>query len=72
MDEIKYQIETINGGKPGKYGKDFMRIKFNSNDNLPLNKISKRYNLTIIVRSLSQEDDKHYPQIFLDECLHEV
>ena len=62
----------MNGSKPGKCGKDFMRIKFNSNDNLPLNKISKRYNLTIIVRSLSQEDDKHYPQIFLDECLHEV
>ena len=49
-----------------------MRIKFNSNDNLPLNRISKRYNLTIIVRSLSQEDSKHYPQILLDECLHEV
>ena len=35
-DEIKYQIETINGSKPGRYWKDFMRIKFNSNDNLPL------------------------------------
>ena len=35
-DEIKYQIETINGSKPGRYRKDFMRIKFNSNDNLPL------------------------------------
>ena len=32
-------IETINGGKPGEYEKDFMKIKFNSDDNLPLIKI---------------------------------
>ena len=49
-----------------------MKIKLNSNDNLPLNKILKRYNLTIIVRSVSQEDNKYYPQIFLDECLYEA
>ena len=49
-----------------------MKIKLNLNDNLPLNKILKRYNLTIIVRSVSQEDNKYYPQIFLDECLYEA
>ena len=27
-DEVKNQIETINGGKPGKYKKDFMKIRF--------------------------------------------
>ena len=36
-DGIKNEIETINGGKAGEYGKDFMKIKFNSDDNLPLN-----------------------------------
>ena len=25
-DEIKYQIKTINSGKEGEYGKDFMKI----------------------------------------------
>ena len=34
-DEIKNQIETINGGKPIKYKKDFMRIGFESDDDLP-------------------------------------
>ena len=29
-DEIKYLIKTINGGKSGEYGKDLMKIKFNS------------------------------------------
>ena len=38
-DEIKNQIDTINGGKPIKYKKDFMKIRFDSNDNLPLRKI---------------------------------
>ena len=29
-------------------------------------------NLTIVVRSAFQEDDKYYPQFFLDECVHEL
>ena len=48
-----------------------MKIKFNLDDDLPLNKILKLHNLTIIVRSIF-EDGKYYPQVFLDECLHEV
>ena len=35
-DEIKNQIETINGGKPIKYKRDFMKIRFESDDDLPL------------------------------------
>ena len=49
-----------------------MKIKFNSDDNLPLNKILKLHMLTIIARSVFEEDGKYYPQIFLDECLYEV
>ena len=49
-----------------------MKMKFNSDDDLPLNKILKLHMLTIIVRSVFEEDAKYYPQIFLDECLYEV
>ena len=56
----------------GDYDKKNMKIKFNSDDNLPLNKISKLYNLTIVVRCVFQEEDKYYPQVFLDECLYEL
>ena len=35
-----------------------MKTKFNSDDNLPLNKIPKLRNLTIVVRSAFEEDDK--------------
>ena len=34
---IKDQIKMINGRKSGEYGKDYMKIKVKSNDNLPLN-----------------------------------
>ena len=49
-----------------------MKIKFNSDDNLPLNKILKIHNMTIVIRSAFQEDNKYYPQVFLDECLYEL
>ena len=47
-----------------------MIIKFNSGDDLPLNKTLKLHNLTIVVRSVFEEDGKYYPQVFLDECLY--
>ena len=71
-DEIKHLIETINEGKKGEYAKHFMQIKLNSDDNLPLNKMLKLHMLTVIVRSVFEEDGKYYPQVFLDECLYEV
>ena len=67
---IKDCIEKINDGKSGEYGKDYMKIKFNSDDNLPLNKRLKFLSITIIVRGVYEESGKYYPQIFLDECLY--
>ena len=49
-----------------------MKIKFNSDDNLSLNVQLKFLSVTIIVRSVFEEDGKYYPQAFLDECLYEV
>ena len=68
-DGIKNQIETINGGKASEYGKDFIKIKFGIDDDLPLNKPLKFPTMTIVVRSVSEEDGKFYPQIYLHECL---
>ena len=34
-DKIKYHIQTINAGISGEYDKDYMKIKFNSDDDLP-------------------------------------
>ena len=64
-DKFKNMIKKINGGKAGECEKDFMLIKFNSDDNLPLNKILNLHNMTIVIRSVFQEDEKYYPQAFL-------
>ena len=40
--------------------KDYMKIKYNSDDNLPLNKPLKFHNMTITVRSDFKEDGKLY------------
>ena len=71
-DGIKNEIETINSGKKGEYSKDFTKIKFNTHDNLPLNKLLKLHILTIIVRCIFEEDGKFYPQLYLDDCLYEL
>ena len=49
-----------------------MKIKFNTDDNISLNKIIHFPTITIIIRSVTQKDDKYYPQIFLDECMYQV
>ena len=71
-DGIKNKIKAINGGKENDYGKDYMKIKFNSDDDLPLNKLLKFCLMTIIVRCVYSEDDKLYPQLFLDDTLYEL
>ena len=62
----------MNNGKSGEYGKEYIKKKFNSEDDLPLNKQLKFINLAIIVRTVFEEDSKYYPQIVLDECLHDL
>ena len=48
-----------------------MKIKFDTDDDLPLNKPLKLGMLTIIVRSVFGEDGEFYPQVYLDGCLYE-
>ena len=52
---IKNEFETINGGKKGEYGKDFMKIKFDRDDNLSLNKQLKLPMLTKIAKSVFKD-----------------
>ena len=71
-DEIKNEIKTINGDKENDYGKDYKKIKFISEDHLPLNKSLKFHAMTIIIRSVFEEDGKLYPQLFLDDTFNEL
>ena len=72
MSGIKSCIEKINNNKSREYEKDCMKIKFNSDDKLPLNKQLKFLSVTMVIRSVFEEDGKYYPQAFLDDCLYEL
>ena len=52
--------------------KKIIKIEFESDDNLLLNEILNFHNLTITVSSVFQEDNKHYPQIYLYECVYKL
>ena len=49
-----------------------MKIKFDSDDDLPLNRLWKFPTMTIVIRSVFEDERKSYPQIYLDECLYEL
>ena len=69
---IKNKIKAINDDEENNYEKDYMKIKFNSGDDLPLNKPLKFHIITTIIRSVFEEDGKLYPQDVLDDALYEL
>ena len=49
-----------------------MKIKFNTDDDIPLTKIIFLPTITITIRSITKKDNKYYPQLFFDDCFYEV
>ena len=70
-DKIISLIKKISD-KPGDYDQKYIKIKFDLDHNLPLNKILKLHNLTVIVRSIFEKGRKYCLQIFLDKCLYKL
>ena len=68
-DKIKNLIKKIND-KSGDYDEKYMKIKFNTDDNLPLNKILKTHNMTIVIRSVFQEDGKYWLYVLVMWSTH--
>ena len=68
---VRDKIKKIKGDGCD-YEKGYMKIKFNSDDDLSLNKKLKFHNITITIRSVFEEDGKFYPQVFLDDTLYEL
>ena len=68
---IRDKTKKINSDKCN-YEKDYTKIKFNSDDSLPLNKPLDFINMIITIRYVFEEDGKLYPQVFLDDNLYEL
>ena len=69
---IRDKIKAINGGKENDYENNYMKIKFNSDDDLPLNKPLKFRLVTITIRSVFKEDGKLYLQVFLVDAFYKL
>ena len=50
----------------------FDKIRFSSDIDLPLGTLINFKMLIIIIRCIIKENDKYYPEIYLDECLYEI
>ena len=56
--------------KSDDHDEKYMEIKFDSDDELTLNKMIEIPVMLIVVRATFYENKKYYTQAFLDECLY--
>ena len=68
---MRYLISSITKSSDD-YDEKYMKIKFNSDNELSLKKTIEVLTITIVVRAIFHENNKHYPQVFLDECLYKI
>ena len=54
------------------YDEKYIKMKFDSDDELPLNKTTEIPTILIVVRTIFLENSKYYAQVFLDECLYKT
>ena len=71
---IENKIEDIINPYPEHYPnikiKDYHKLRFNSDIDLPLNTIIEFRSLVINISCVIEKDNKYYPEIYLDECLY--
>ena len=73
FDRLKEIIKKINDySQPIKYYENYMKIKFNADNNIPLNKIIYLPTHNCNHQKYHRKDNKYYPQVFLDDCLYQV
>ena len=70
-DKIKKEIETISGVEPIEYKKYFMKIRFESDHDLPLGKILSIPVCIVTVGFVFEEVNNYYPQVYLHKCSYE-
>ena len=54
------------------YDEKYMKIKFNSNDELAINKKIEIPSMITVARTVFHKNNKYYSQVFLAECLYKL
>ena len=70
--EIRSEIKRINGGEKVFYEKNYCKIGINTKDDLPLGESLKFLTLIVNITLVLQENNKLYPQIYLNECFYKL
>ena len=67
---ISNKINKIDGDDKKMYG--YIRLKFNSDVDLHLDKLIKFQTLTVVIACVIRKGNKLYPEIYVDEDIFEV
>ena len=67
MEFIENKITSSNSSNKIK---EYNKLRFNSNVDLPLDTLIEFHTLLIVINCVIQKDNKYYPEIYLDECLY--
>ena len=71
--KIRDQIRSVTKNSDNyDYDEKYIKIKFDSDDELPLNKTIEIPTIVVVVRAIFLENNKYYLQVFLDECLCKI
>ena len=68
---IKHHIKKIDYNEVN-YNTDYDKIKFLSDDSLPLNKLIYFPTITVVIRCVFKQNGVFYPQVYLDDCLYQI
>ena len=68
---IKHHIKKIDDGEVN-YCADYDKIKYLSDDLLPLDKFIYFPTLTFVIRCVFKQNGVFYPQVYLDDCLYQI
>ena len=71
FNRVRDKIKEINNNECD-YEEEYLKIKFNSDDDLPLNRSLQFRLMTITIRHVFEEDGRFYPHVFLDDTLYEL
>ena len=69
--QIRYLIRSITKNSD-EYDEKYMKIKFDSDDDLSINETIEVAIMAIVVRAFFHKNNKYCPQVFLDECFYNL
>ena len=83
IKKINHECKTFPDGKGSphceefgkikvEYDEDFDKIKFFSNDILPIEKLIYFPTVTVTIRCVVKQGDLFYPQVYLDDALYQL